>query len=218
MFCVGVAIMWSAIRPAHEHGVPVTAFVITGYVPLTMWRHCLSRGVKAFESNGSLLFHRQVTPLDIILARVVLEIYGALMTFVLVGGGAIAMGIIDPPKHYGLVYLGFFGEILFCVGTALMAASLSERSDFVEKAVTVVSYLSLPFTGAFSMVDWVAPKFQKILLYSPSINCFEMIRQGWFGSEVVAHYDVVYTGWTCGVIILLGLSLTLRTRRYILVQ
>lgn len=55
LFCAGVAILWTAIRPSHEHGLPMTAIVITGYVPLTMWRHCLGHSIKAFEANGSLL-------------------------------------------------------------------------------------------------------------------------------------------------------------------
>jgi hypothetical protein len=25
-----------------------------GYIPLTMWRHCMGRAVKAYEANGSL--------------------------------------------------------------------------------------------------------------------------------------------------------------------
>jgi capsular polysaccharide transport system permease protein len=218
MFCVGVAVMWTAIRPAHDHGVPVTAFVITGYVPLTMWRHCLSRAVKAFDANGSLLFHRQVTPLDIIMARVILEVYGSLITFVIVGGGAVLMGFIEPPKEIGLLYIGLVYNILFCTATALLAAALSERSDIIERTVQVFSYLSIPFSGAFTMVDWVPKNFQNILLYSPSIHAFEMIRKGWFGSSVVAHYDFVFATWINGVLLLIGISLTLRSRRHIVVQ
>jgi capsular polysaccharide transport system permease protein len=218
MFCVGVTIMWSAIRPASEHGVPVTAFVITGYVPLTMWRHCVGRSVKAFESNGSLLFHRQVTPLDIIAARLILEIYGACITFVLLSAAAMLLGYMEPPANLGLVYLGLMYEILFCIGTALIFASLSEQTEAIEKTISVISYLSLPFSGAFTMVDWVPIKFQSILLYSPQVHGFEMIRKGWFGSAVTAHYDIFYTTWLSFVLVIIGLALTLRVKRYIVIQ
>jgi len=82
----------------------------------------------------------------------------------------------------------------------------------------VVSYLSLPFSGAFAMVDWAPVRFQKLLLYYPQIPAFEMIRGGWFGSQVRAHYDVVYAGWTCGLMIVIGLALTLKVRRYLVIQ
>lgn len=218
LFCIGVAIMWSAIKPAHEHGVPVTAFVITGYVPLTMWRHCISRGVKAFESNGSLLFHRQVTPLDIILARVVLEVYGSIIAGFLVAAAAMLLGFMDAPANVGLLYLGILYHAIFCLASALILAPLSEQSELLDKFVSIISYLAIPFSGAFVMVDWVPKAFQEILLWSPSVHTLEIIRAGQFGSKVHPHYDLFYLNWSCALLILIGLSLTLRSRRHIVVQ
>jgi capsular polysaccharide transport system permease protein len=218
LFCGGVAIMWTAIRPAHEHGLPMTAFVISGYVPLTMWRHCLMRGVKAFEANGSLLFHRQVSPLDLILARVILEVLGTIAAGLLVEGGAIMMGFMSPPADYGLLYLGLLYQIVFCLGTALLVAVLSEISEVVEKCVSVISYISIPFSGAFTMVAWVPQNYRWILLWSPSVNNIEMIRGGQFGDSVHVYYNLFYDTWISGLLLLIGLSMTLRVRRHILVQ
>jgi len=181
LFCAGVAIVWSLIRPAHEHGLPTTAIVITGYVPLTMWRHCIGRSVLAFEANGSLLFHKQVTPLDIILARVSLEVIGTLSAGIIVGGTAIILGFMDPPRNYGLLYTGIFFQILFSLATALIVAPLTQRSEIFEKSISVLSYLSIPLSGAFMMVDWIPPHYRWILLLSPSVDSIEMIRAGQFG-------------------------------------
>jgi capsular polysaccharide transport system permease protein len=218
LFCGGVAIAWTAMRPTHEHGLAVTAFVITGYVPLTMWRHSVGRGVKAFEANGSLLFHRQVTPLDILLARVFLEVVGTIMAGILVACGAILMGFMDPPVDIGLVYLGLFYHSGFCLSFALLVGCLSERSELVEKALSVLMYLSLPFSGSFSMVDWLPPSFQRILLWSPSVHNIEMIRAGQFGPAVHAHYDLYYDTWITALMLLIGVSMTLRIRKHITVQ
>ena len=218
LFCAGVAILWTAIRPAHDHGLPMTAIVVTGYVPLTMWRHCIGRAVKAFESNGSLLFHRQVTPLDIILSRVILEVIGTLIAGLLVCLGAILMGFMKPPVDYGMVYLGLGYQIMFSLASALLIASLSELSELVEKSIAVLSYLSIPFSGAFTMVDWVPPAYRWVLLWSPSVNNIEMIRGGQFGNGAHAHFDLVYDSWITFLLIFIGLSLTLRIRRHIAVQ
>lgn len=218
MFCLGVAIMWTLVRPAHEHGLPVTAIVITGYVPLTMWRHCIMRGVKAFESNGALLFHRQVTPLDIITSRVALEVLGTLMAGLIVSLGAIAVGLMEAPVDIGLVYLGLFYHAVFSYASTLLVAALSEKSELVEKSIGIISYLSIPFSGAFTMVDWVPQKFQWILLLSPSVHNLEMIRGGQFGPGVHPHYSIAFDTWTTGLMLLLGLSMTLRVRRHIVVQ
>ena len=218
LFCFGVSIMWTAIRPAHEHGVPVTAFVITGYVPLTMWRHCVSRSVKAFEANGSLLFHGQVTPLDIILARNILEIYGAIIAGLIVAVAAILVGYMDPPKTIGMVLAGLAYQAWFSLGFALILSAVSEISDVVEKLVGAVTYLWLPVSGAFTMVDWVPHSFQSVLTWFPCVDAIEMLREGQFGVGVRAHYDVVYTTWSCALMTVIGLSMVLRSRKYIVVQ
>lgn len=218
MFCSGVAIVWTLIRPAHDHGLPVTAFVITGYVPLTMWRHCIMRALKAFEANGALLFHRQVTPFDIILARSMLEIVGTLAAGILVGGAAVMMGFMDPPKDFGLLYLGLLLHALFSLACALLIASLSERSDVLEKMLSAVMYLSLPASGAFAMVSWLPQSWRWVLLLSPSVQNIEMIRGGQFGPGSHPMYDVTYAVSSIAVMLLWGVSLTLRSRRFIMVQ
>ncbi len=218
MFCAGVTVVWTLIRPAHEHGLPVTAMVITGYVPLTLWRHCVSRAVKAFESNGSLLFHRQVTPLDIIVSRVILEVVGTIIAGLIVGLGAIVLGFMAPPRDISLIYLGLAYHAVFSLACALLIASLSERSDLVEKVISVLMYLSLPLSGAFAMVSWIPERFRWILLLSPSVHNLEMIRAGQFGVGVHPIYDLTYDTWMTGLLLLIGLSLTLRSRKYIVVQ
>lgn len=218
LFCGGVAILWTAMRPSHEHGLPMTAIVVTGYVPLTMWRHCLGHSIKAFEANGSLLFHRQVTPTSIILSRAFLEIIGTIMAGLLIICGAIFLGFMKPPQYYGILYLGLGFQMLFSIACAMIFASLSEMSEIIEKMMAVVGYLSLPFTGAFSMVNWLPAKYRWYMMISPSVDNIEMIREGQFGLNAHAYYDIFYDTWITGVLLIIGFYLTLKSRRYILVQ
>ncbi|UMM64351.1 ABC transporter permease [Aristophania vespae] len=215
IFCAGVTILWTAIRPSHEHGLPMTAMVVTGYIPLTMWRHCMGRSVKAFEANGSLLFHRQVTPLDIIIARSFLEIIGTMMAGVLVFSAAVFTGYMELPEEPSLMWLGLLFHMLFSFNTALIFAALTEMSELLEKFLNVFGYLSLPFTGAFIMVDWFPPQYRWAIMWSPSQESIEMIRAGQFGLNSHAHYDIFYTCWINVVLLIIGLYLTLRVRRYI---
>lgn len=218
LFTAGVTIVWSLIRPSYEHGIPVTAFVVTGYTPLTMWRHCVARSVKAFESNGSLLFHRQVSPLDIILSRVLLEVMGSILAGLIVAAFAIALGFMEPPKDLALIYMGLAYHVSFCLGSALLFAAGSERSEIIEKITNIFSYLMIPASGSFSMVSWIPEQYQWILLLSPSVHGLEMIRAGQFGPGVHAIWDLSYVTSVNALMILIGLSLVLRSRRFIVVQ
>ncbi|EHH67348.1 ABC-2 type transporter [Gluconobacter morbifer G707] len=128
------------------------------------------------------------------------------------------MGFMKAPVNYEILYLGIFLHMLFCLGTSLIAAPLSEMSDYLEKLVGVLGYLSLPLSGAFTMVDWIKPHYRWILLLSPSVNNVEMIREGQFGYRAHAHYDISYDFAACLVMIVVGLFLTLRVRKYLVVQ
>ncbi|MFS3137433.1 ABC transporter permease [Gluconacetobacter sacchari] len=215
LFCAGVAIVWTAIRPAREHGVAMTALVVTGYVPLTMWRHCVARATKAYEANGSLFFHRQVTPFDVITARGFLEIIGTIMAGIMVVIGAISLGYMNFPQNYGLLIMGLGYQSAFSFATALIFAALSEMSDLVEKAIQIIQYLSIPLSGAFVMVDWLPLRYQWILLSSPMANNVEMIRGGQFGIAASVRYDLFYDTWITFLLLIIGIILTRNVRKYL---
>lgn len=215
LFCAAVAVAWTAIRPSHEHGLAMTALVVSGYVPLTMWRHCLGRAIKAYEANGSLFFHRQVTPFDVITARTFLEIIGTIMAGIIVTFGAIMLNYMKPPQNYGLLILGMTYQCFFCFATALLASALSEISEFVEKAVTVFTYLSLPLSGSFIMVNWLPLRYQWILMYSPMANNVEMIRGGQFGISASIRYDLFYDTWITVLLLTIGLLMTRDIKKHL---
>ena len=48
----------------------IVALVLTGYMPLTLWRHITNAGVFAFRRSIGLLYHRRITLVDTLLARV----------------------------------------------------------------------------------------------------------------------------------------------------
>lgn len=218
LFCAGVTIAWTAIRPAHEHGLPMTALVLTGYVPLTMWRHAMAVATKAFQSNGSLLFHRQVTPLDIIVSRSILEIVGSISAGLLVALGAYIFGYMRLPQDPLLMYIGITLHALFSMATAFLFAALSEISEWAEKMTNIFSYLSLPFTGAFVMTSWLPHKMQNIVYWSPSAQSIEMIRGGEFGAISHPMYNIMYTFYLDCFLILIGLFLISDIRKHIEVQ
>ena len=66
LFTVGVTILWSVSKITHGSSMPITAFAVTGYSSILLWRNCSSRVVKAVEVNLSLLYHRNVRVFDVL--------------------------------------------------------------------------------------------------------------------------------------------------------
>ena len=61
-------------------------------------------------------------------------------------------------------------------------------------------------SGAMFMVDWLPPAAQQWILLLPMVHGVELLREGYFGSIVHAHYDVAYLATSCLVLTLLGLA------------
>lgn len=193
LLCVGVMLLWSFIHAPFEHGIGVITIVLTGYMPLTLWRHLtVQAGIKPFSRSLDMLYHRQVSMLDIFTVRCFLEFTGATAAFLVVTLILLASGLVDQPHDLGIIILGWLSMALFSTAIALVTAVLSETYEPVEKFIAVYQYISLPLSGTFFMVDWLPTNLQKIALYNPTVHCYEMIRHGFLGNDARTFYDPWY--------------------------
>jgi capsular polysaccharide transport system permease protein len=193
LLCVGVMIMWSFIHAPFEHGITVVALVLTGYMPLTLWRHMTQMAAMTpFKRNADLLYHRHVSLLDVFLTRIFLEFAGTTAAFLLVSAVTIAFGLVDMPYDLGLILAGWTSLGALSAGVALITAILTESSEISEKFVPVFQYVTLPISGCFFMVDWLPSYAQELIWFNPPTHCYEMIRAGFFGGTVRTYFTPWY--------------------------
>ena len=107
MFCIGVLVMWSLLKPEYEHGVRLGPFVMTGYMCLLLLRHQSAYSLGALQGNIGLLYHRQINVLSVYITRNLLEFLGSTAAFVVVYVVLIILGQVTPPKDWGLLLSGW---------------------------------------------------------------------------------------------------------------
>ena len=78
VFALPVLAMWSLMHHGTNSGVPFLAFMWSGYLPLLMFRHVTGHCLYAVRSGGALFYHRDITPFDVVVARIGLEVIGNL--------------------------------------------------------------------------------------------------------------------------------------------
>ncbi|MDK4712812.1 ABC transporter permease [Rhizobium sp. CNPSo 4039] len=210
----GVMIMWTLLN--HEaHGLTVAAFVLSGYMPLTLWRHITGHAVSCLRQNMPLMYHRQIRLADAIIARALLETAGTTAALILVYTVARLANIIPPYQNLGLVLAGWLFMAWLSFAVALIFAAGSERFEFVEKLVPPFQYLTLPICGMFFMVAWLPSGAQKLALYVPLVHCFELFRAGVFGDSVQTFYDIDYLAKCCLFTTAVGVFLINAARNHI---
>lgn len=218
LFAVLVGIVWRFMKGPEEHGVSVVAFVASGYIPLTLFRNAVGRSVRVFSVNGSLMYHRQIKVLDFIFVRFLIEMIGAMMAYVFIGTLLILLNEFPVPADMGALFAGWFLYCLFSFSLCLVLAPLSEMSDVLEKFMPVTIYISIPFSGTFTMVSWLTPAAQNAMYYSPFIHGMEMMRYGIFGGRVNAQWDVSVPIGASIALTVIGLVLCRRVRRQLVVE
>lgn len=192
LFAVLVGVFWRFLKGPYEAGVDVVAFVITGYIPLVMFRSTVSRAVSTFTVNASLMYHRHVKIIDLILVRFLVEFIGHMMAYLFIALTLYAVGAFPVPYDIGYLLLGWLYYSIFTFSIAIIVAPLSEMSEVLEKLVPVTTYLMVPFSGAFYFVSALHPSAAHAVLYSPPVHGMEMMRLGVFGPSIDPQFDALY--------------------------
>ena len=218
LFAGMVGLLWRYMKGPEEHGVSIVAFVASGYIPLTFFRHAVMRSTLIFTANGSLLYHRQIKVVDFIFVRFLIEAIGSMMAFVFIGTILLVLNEFPVPANVGALLGGWFLYCLFTFSLCLVLAPISEMSEVIEKIMPVTLYIMIPFSGVFNMVSWLAPQFQQAMLYSPFVSPMELIRYGIFGDRVNPMWDVSVPITASVVLMLIGLALCRRVRRQLVVE
>jgi capsular polysaccharide transport system permease protein len=213
LFTLGVTTLWTAAGLHHGSPIPIVAFAVTGYSSVLMWRNSASRATGAIAHNKPLLFHRNVQVIDVLLTRIVLEIGGATVSFIVLSLAFIFFGWMPVPEDLLKVVCGWLMLAWFGASLALLIGAGTAFSEIVERLWHPAAYLLFPLSGAAFMVTWLPVSMQKVVLLLPMVHGVEMLREGYFGNVVLTHYDVRYMASCCLVLTLAGLYLVRQATR-----
>lgn len=205
MLASAIGLIHYALKHDSNGRIPVFLFYVIGYGPYFAFRAIINRAPSAFHANMTLMYHRQVRLTDVVVARNLLEAAAVTAVLVLVIGGS-AWLVDMPPANIPLLAFGLLLIFFYANGLAMLAAAAAARWEVVDRIVHPLTYISLPFSGAFFMVDRLPPSWRELLLWNPQPNMHEMVRDGMFGELIVSHYYVEYTIAWVVVLNLIGLS------------
>jgi ABC-2 type transport system permease protein/capsular polysaccharide transport system permease protein len=172
-----------------------------------MWRNTAGRSIGAIKSNKSLLFHRQVTIMDIFTARILLEIVAISTALVGLSLAFYAIGWLELPEDPLQVVGGWLLLAWFAAALGLTIGGLAEKAEVIGRFWHPVSYILMTVSGVAYIADALPPGMRAVALKVPMLNAVEYMREGWFGSVMQAHYDLGYLVSFNTVLTLAGLSL-----------
>lgn len=215
MWIATFAAMYTLIERPAPDGLPLIAFLTTGIVPFLLFRETSGRVVPAIDANKGLLFYPLVKPLDLVAARVLLE----LATFLVVL--AVLLSTVAVVEGGGKI-----DNILLLLTGLLLASGLGAGfglvfcglSVFTSSAERIHGPLIRPLfwtSAIFFSTNSIPEPARSALLYNPVLHAVELVRQGWFAGYHPRDVSVAYPAAWVLVLLFLGLTLERVARRRI---
>lgn len=205
ILCVGVMLIWTVIKPPYEHGVQILTFVVTGYMPLTLFRHLTNCGVRILSASSGILIHRRITQIDVLFSRMILEFTATTVALCIIYGALYISGLAEPIYDIKLVVYGWLLHAWLSLGVGICIASGTEYSETVERFIAPIQYLTVPLSPIFYMISWLPDRAQQFAVWNPLAHPYELIRGGVFGPNVQPMYYPSVTFYTGLTLIGLGL-------------
>src|SRR5690606_5861448 len=205
--------VFAVLNRSAPPGMEIVGFLTTGLIPYTIFRSCVDRSATAISANKALLYYPQIRPLELMIARVSLEIATLASVF------AILM-IVDGLMfgHFaihrivvvltGLLFAGLLGGALgmvVCAGTVF--------SNTVEKLPGIILRPLFWVSGIFFSAASIPSEARDVLLWNPVLHIVEMVRSGWYASYSSTYVNFPYlAAWILGLAFA-GLTLERVARR-----
>lgn len=202
-----LAILFSLIGRSSLSGVPVALFMISGLMPFKFFSKLMTQLAGALQGNKSLFTYRQVSIMDPLITRLIIEVVTYIIVFCIILSVMAWLGFNVEMQDFLaflminilLIALGLGAGILLCVASA-----------YWEDTTKIVSMIMTPMfimSGIFFTATMVPQKYHYLFDWNPIFHIIELIRQSMFVSYTTPVGDWQYVAFCALVANAAGLML-----------
>jgi ABC-type polysaccharide/polyol phosphate export permease/Tfp pilus assembly protein PilF len=190
-------------------GSSFVLFYFTGVQPFLLFSQIAQRAGSGITSSRGVLQLPQVTPMDIIFAKAIVEIIIAVFVIVAFGVALSAFGIFAFPTQPLYLFAAFGLAALLGLGAAQLYAVTKEIGRAVDVLLNAgfrVLYLS---SGVFFLPANLPQWVREILLWNPCLHIVDLWRLAYYDQYTAPWVDPLYASVIMVACLVLGM-VTLR--------
>ena len=217
---IHIGIFWILFTVLRRHlpsGMPLPLFLLSGVFPYMLFSGLATKCMAAIETGRVLLYHKQVTPIDLVLAKAILHAASmGVVLLILITVSALLgyeVNIADGLE----IAAGILLTIVLGTGVGLMLASWSIVFPVLGTIVKPLFRILYFTSGVFFTVESVPPIIRDELLYNPVMHLVDKVRGGFFVTYVPSHTSFEYAAWFSFIVFALGLVCEKMNRKKLIV-
>ena len=195
-----VATLGSGLQDANA-----VASLAAGVVSFFLFRDIVQRALTAISGNRGLLMYPIVTPLDIMLARSLLEAATSLVVTCLIAAGIFVLwgeGLPAAP----LALLGVLAVAAgFGLSLGLLLGAAAAVWPVVERIVAPLLRVGFFISGVFFTPASLPPELRDLLLWNPLLHITEAARAAWLSVPIETFGSLTYAIAVAWLLLPLGM-------------
>ena len=201
-------LVFTALGRTSPIAVPLSAFILTGIMPLFFWRGVFSRSATAVRSNSGLINYPQVTAADVVISRILLEGATSIVVFFIITSLLDLLFDVPVSLFYSdplQLLLALLSLLYFTTGFGFLSSGLGRIWSLWT---TVTGLLSRPIyilSGVFFTLEQLPTTARRFMLYNPIAHQIEWIRSAAFESMDSQAYSILYIFWWSTIALVIGL-------------
>jgi capsular polysaccharide transport system permease protein len=184
-------------------GGGMTLFFLTGLLPFFLWNKVSNRLVSSFTTDRPLLGIPAVTPLDILLARALLEGAAWLVVVTVLFSFLVALEICPPPNDFQALAAVVIVTFLLGFGIGAINATLTALLRSWQNIFFIITRPLYLGSGVFYLVDQLPVTAQRILVWNPLVHAVEWFRTAYYASYTTMTLDKSYlVTWAVAAVVI----------------
>ncbi len=199
-------------RTSPLRGVDVAEFMLSGIIPWLFYARTSVQVMHSIESNRALLVYPQVTPLDIALARTILE---ALIMYVVIGFFLAVKWFVAGDAEVGDLLGVLTASACLCamgLGIGLIVMSLDHYIPGLMLVFTYVNRLLYFTSGVFFTISAVPADYRSYVDWNPLLQAVEWARAAYFGNMATDLLNFNLLAFAVPMLVALGIVSERATR------
>lgn len=204
----GMILLFSFLQRGPAAGDSLVIFFMTGMVPVFLIRNAVTSSGAAIRSSAALLSYPHISALEVVAARVWIEVIADIVVIAVIAFGAkafvgleIAAWISEPLELIcAMIMLVYFVYAVSFLSAQIgrMWQQWTDISRFMARAIFFTS-------GVWFTMGSLPPEMREIVKYNPVAHVIEWIRDASIHGFESDLFSVSYPFWFATVCLFIGL-------------
>ena len=202
-----MGLIFTLIGRSSVANIPVVLFLFTAMLPFNLFSKLLNQLTPAVSANKALLVYRQVSVIDPIITRILIELVTYLLVYCIVFSFLAWLGFDVLPADFLKVLTASVLLALMAIGLGLILCSAMSYWQDAKKVVSIITRPLFFVSGVLYSATMIPPQYWYLLDWNPIFHAIELSRDAFFSAYVTPVGSWFYLSFSALVSFSLGLTI-----------